>query len=249
MSYTPEGKERYNHRNSDGSIKAAPKEVGPQKNKASDMAGGFIMRKLLAKKIEEANKRLMETYTKEKQTNVENNKTNIKKKISGDHSPEKDMETINPKYEEALRSGDMKYCMNCTMCTTAYELRRRGYDVKANTSITGRDSSDVRSWFDIPEDQVSKTSNYKELQGLFDKVPDGSRGNIMAGVTKRDFKHSMIWEKNDGKVIIRDAQTNKVYDSLDNSILNKKSKRGYEFVRTDNAKINWDNIRDAVVEN
>ena len=79
------------------------------------------------------------------------------------------------------------------------------------------------------------------------KQPDGARGNICAGVGMFDSYHSMVWEKKNGKIMIRDCQSDKAYDSIDESIIREKSSHKYGFIRTDNREINWDTIRDAVV--
>lgn len=167
------------------------------------------------------------------------------KQIKTPHSEDSDQESIN---KIGFNSGKPEYRMNCTMCTTAYDLRRRGYDVKAETSFFGRTEKDVASWFkNTTKNDFSKTKSYSELKTMFKNQPDGSRGNLITGVGPYDSKHSMVWEKKNGKVVIRDCQSNKTYTSIDKSIIRQKSRHGYQVLRTDNREINWETIRDAVM--
>lgn len=56
-------------------------------------------------------------------------KTGLHKKIA-DNTPEDDAKLVNP----AFHKGTTNTQVNCAYCSTAYELRRRGFDVMANTS-------------------------------------------------------------------------------------------------------------------
>lgn len=165
------------------------------------------------------------------------------KKIKGSHSQDQDMAKINPGYSK----GDPKARMNCAMCTTAYELRRRGYDVKANYTDIGRTRKQITEWFNLDKKSVTRNSSYKKFRKALEAQPEGSRGNVWAGVGIANSSHSMIWEKTNGKIIIRDAQSNEKYDSIDASIINRHSNIGYSFVRTDNATINEQAIMDAIL--
>jgi hypothetical protein len=57
----------------------------------------------------------------------------------------------------------------------------------------------------------------------------------------------MVWERENGKTIIRDCQSNKIYKNLDESIICKTSFSTYDFARTDNATINEEKIMEAVM--
>lgn len=188
-------------------------------------------------------------YKKEIENNKKNNTTNIRKRIKTKHTPEQDSEVINPGYKQR---NDVSTHMNCAMCTTAYEMRRRGYDVKANTTKLGRYNETIESYWNLPKGSFKKSKTYNELKDKLQKEPDGSRGNITSDVGMYNSRHSMVWEKNNGKVTIRDCQSNIFYDSIDSSIISKTPTRTYDYIRTDNipdSKINWDNMRDCIVEN
>ena len=160
------------------------------------------------------------------------------------HSEKLDMAAVNVGWY----TGEPQYRMNCSMCTTAYELRRRGYDVKAQTSRAGRSESDIASWWKgTTKKDFTKTRKISDLKAKLSEQPDGSRGNIITGVGPYDSKHSMVWEKVAGKIIIRDCQSDTTYDDIDSSIIRQKSRHGYQILRTDNREINWETVRDAVM--
>lgn len=48
-----------------------------------------------------------------------------------EYSVEEDLKKINPGYAQSAFLTDKKTANNCAYCTTAYEMRRRGYDVRA----------------------------------------------------------------------------------------------------------------------
>ena len=180
----------------------------------------------------------------ERNEHLKFNKSPIKQ-IKTPHTEEQDQEAIN---KVGFDSGKPGYRMNCAMCTTAYELRRRGYDVKAETSICGRTEKEIASWWkNTTKNDFQKTKSFNEFKMNLDKQPDGSRGNVVTGAGPFDAKHSMVWEKKDGKVVIRDCQSNMSYTDIDTSIIRQKSRHGYQILRTDNREINWDTVRDAVM--
>ena len=165
---------------------------------------------------------------------------------------------------------------NCTFCTTAYELRRRGYDVVANYTEGGRTVKHASSFFknpviendgdvvkiaseaikeykkqvlsgamDIPEAERKIKSVYTDsLRSALEKQGEGARGNFIVNFTSGGA-HSMIYEIENGKLRLRDAQTGvEQYDidRLISMIIPGKT----EWFRTDNLEINPDTIREAV---
>ncbi len=181
---------------------------------------------------------------KEMENHVQQNNTNIKKKIEGPHSESEDMAAVNP----GFRSMKPEYLSNCVLCTTAYDLRRRGYDVEANTTKLGRMPDDIATYYNISKNDIKAIRSYDNMIKHLNDQPDGARGNICAGVGAFDSGHSMVWEKQNGKVVIIDAQSNQKYYSIESSIINENSRMPYQIIRTDDKEINWTGIRDAVVE-
>lgn len=138
---------------------------------------------------------------------------------------------------------------NCMLCTNAYELRRRGYDVHAGLEKTGRGF--------LPDNLFPKLySDYKGTTKLWHPIDDsgpdmmtrvmdfatkegpGARGNIVVW-WQQGGGHSMIWENVDGKVVFKDGQTNQVYKDFAKTILKNASEtRPVEMLRTDNLTLN-----------
>lgn len=195
---------------------------------------------LSIKAIEEAR------YKKEIKKNKESNTSDIQKKIKGKHTPEQDLKAVNPDYVDLT---DMSARVNCTMCSTAYELRRRGYDVVAQKSTQGRKPKDAAAWFGIPEKDIPKFKTRDEFAAALAKEPDGARGLTFSAYGNFGAHHCMIWEKKNGVVTISDGQNNSLPKSIkDSGISARGGSLPYRYIRTDNAEINWDLIRDAVKE-
>ena len=151
---------------------------------------------------------------------------------------------------------------NCAFCTTAYELRRRGYDVRANYTDQGRVVDTASKFFkdaNVISDldyvqETYKTGSYPTKSGWIDHIKnrmlkegEGARGNF-CGTYERLYGgggHSMIWEIVNNKVVFRDGQSGVTYDSVED-VLENFQVGGSNFWRTDNLEINTDTIYDAV---
>ncbi len=181
------------------------------------------------------------------ETEIKRNKENSGKfsdlKRTKVKSKEYDMKVINPEYGKSKGTTT-----NCVLCSTAYELRRRGYDVQANYSDVGRRSKDMCRMFNLDEKSIPKAKTRTELAHKLQAYPDGSRGTIFVNAGPYASRHAMVWENERGKVVIRDCQTNTVYRNIfDSIIVENPPSRPYEIYRTDNATINEDAIMDAVM--
>lgn len=131
---------------------------------------------------------------------------------------------INPNYG---RPGTK---VNCMRCTYAYELRRRGFDVRStlatmysslgqNTegrnSILGETSKLLEQRSDLMGKNpinFTKRSNVDKAKSVFDalsKLPTGARGEL--GIDKVFGGHSLAFEKIKGTTHIIDAQNGKIY--------------------------------------
>lgn len=183
--------------------------------------------------------------SQERKTNLLEHSNDVIKKIVGEHSYDDDMMSVN-NFEGFMFGDPPGYRMNCTMCTTAYDLRKRGYDVQANASNFGRTEKDVASWYkNTTRKDFVKTRKLSSLKEALNEQPEGARGNIITGVGPYDSKHSMVWEKYKGRIVITDCQSQATYDDVD-EILRPKSIHGYQFLRTDNREVNWDTVHDAI---
>lgn len=141
--------------------------------------------------------------------------------------------------------GDTQaYDMNCMNCTTAYELRRRGYDVEAGAwRASNTQYASLENWYEgVKIKEVKKTNNL--IKAIQSDNPPGSRGNLMVQWSNGGG-HSMAYEVDSkGKVHILDPQTNSVVD--EDKLPDLISSAHY--ARTDNLKLK-EGVLDTVAPN
>lgn len=141
--------------------------------------------------------------------------------------------------------GDTQaYDMNCMNCTTAYELRRRGYDVEAGAwRASNTQYASLENWYEgVKVKEVKKTNNL--IKAIQSDNPPGSRGNLMVQWSNGGG-HSMAYEVDSkGKVHILDPQTNSIVD--ENKLPDLISSAHY--ARTDNLKLK-EGVLDTVAPN
>lgn len=158
-----------------------------------------------------------------------------------DYSTKQDVKRINPGYAKGA-SGvgqflrDKKTTNNCVYCTTAYELRKRGYDVRAKKAEQGiglTEGEVDRLWkqksprylFEVPSasnytatsrglvkknTRKDRVATYEKTVDWIKKQPD-QRGNLAVhwGLSG----HSMAYEIKGGKLTILDCQNGKIYSN------------------------------------
>ena len=174
---------------------------------------------------------------------------------SSDMSEDDDMKVVNPSFKNFNTNSKN----NCMLCSTTYEMRRRGYDVTAQKDSQGYNFSDITKWYkgaklNTISSETSQSSLSKAFSGnknlmsntrdALVKQGNGARGNIMVLWSSGGGGHSMVYEVKDGSYIIRDCQSGKVYKNPD-TILKQATK--VSFVRTDNLDINLKAIKKDVV--
>lgn len=141
--------------------------------------------------------------------------------------------------------GDTQaYDMNCMNCTTAYELRRRGYNVEAGAwRASNTQYASLENWYEgVKVKEVKKTNNL--IKAIQSDNPPGSRGNLMVQWSNGGG-HSMAYEVDSrGKVHILDPQTNSVVD--EDKLPDLISSAHY--ARTDNLKLK-EGVLDTVAPN
>lgn len=189
------------------------------------------------------------------------------------------MAEINEEYD--WFSSDRS--MNCAYCTTAYEMRMRGYDVQAADFVEATYDGDpwsMETWYenvnmqyispdgssvDINQYTDPPPTSEKELgyvntisaddaleyrasvveKALESGNPPNSRGNLCV-YWAGGGGHSMAYETdNNGKVKIRDCQTNEVYTTqelMDMGVVD------VFYFRTDNLKVT-ENILHTLEDN
>lgn len=171
---------------------------------------------------------------------------NMPKKIDGEHSVESDMAAANPHYNGGVIPGTS---VNCTLCTVAYDMRRRGYDVTALASDSGTyvEAMLPRIYDGAKEDKLSARNWTDFYDAAAKKYPEGSRGEIH--VSGPFMAHSMAWEIRNGKFEILDAQRNVKVKPEDLAKLGfQPFNRGNGFYRLDNHTIKPENMHYACAE-
>ncbi|ALY09657.1 capsid maturation protease [Arthrobacter phage Grekaycon] len=118
---------------------------------------------------------------------------------------------VNPLHKKA-DVGGFGYTSNCSNCVTAYEMRRRGYDVQA-AKITQKGRIDrefVDEWWKSEEGWTPSTEfvegGKRGMDAWAADYPDGARGFIMVQ-WKAGGGHVFSWEKVDGKLMYIEPQT------------------------------------------
>ena len=176
------------------------------------------------------------------------------------------------------RSINTNYKNNCPNTTLAYELRRRGYDVKAKPAPSGMTAEEIRKNYNIKKSDVNlthintlfqnKVTNTK-LDSYFNSLPNNSRGAVIVEWSKVRSGHIFNYEKIDGKTLFIDAQSGKhgefkglssaktLAQDIANRIpgvnINNPSNylnyaRSVEIFRTDNATINESQLSERLIK-
>jgi hypothetical protein len=185
-------------------------------------------------------------------------KTFSYKKIDGPHGIIQDCAKVNPLYKDKKAVGVRN---NCVSCSVAYELRRRGYDVKSKPnaifdpisahikSAGYGNESYIKAVFKKYNKNLKRTSvsDFQQLDTILSKnYPDGSRGIINFKRAKKSG-HSICWEVKNKKLYFIDAQCNRVYHTTSKFFKKQKfSKNDIHFIRLDNLEISHNRIKEIV---
>jgi hypothetical protein len=137
------------------------------------------------------------------------------REIAVTHTPKQDLALKNPNYATKAR----EYRQNCQRCVSAYEMRRRGYDVEASERIfDGTDRlpymNDPNGWPTVYENYelVSCASNTSvgtgnKVRRLMEGWGDGARA-IVRVQWRGSGGHVFIAEQADGATRFVDPQSN-----------------------------------------
>lgn len=193
-------------------------------------------------------------FTKERALGETDPKTGFKLKHS-ELTEKEDLARVNPSFH----NFDSNTKSNCMLCTTTYDMRRRGYDVTAKTAGAGFYNDEVKTWY--PKAKVEKIvgvdpkAKNPKRQGHGRKVNDGiekftkaaleqgegARGNIMVTWFPYYGGHSMVYEVSGGQVRILDGQSNKIYNNP--SKILKQTTGEFEYARLDNVDFDPEAIK------
>lgn len=169
---------------------------------------------------------------------------------------------VNPNYPKPGTK------MNCRRATFAYEMRRRGYDVQATPShfATGQDAHGLHRatmttamkresiWGHrevAPMHTFIRETPQRRSELIFDSLnqyPNGARGELGVG-WKFGGGHSMAFEKVNGKIVIFDTQSSKIYRDPASFSEFANVTHAAAHTRTDNIKLDEQFLRRWMVNN
>lgn len=190
-------------------------------------------------------------YMTEREENSEKDpKTGLYLKKDGQYDEKQDLAAVNPGYLD-MNSNSKN---NCMLCTTTYELRKRGYDVTAQLDSVGYSFPDLKRWY--PKAKVERISRFNEdgigiskkeymakTINALEKQGNGAHGNVMV-CWNAGGAHSVYYEVQNGKVIFKDGQTGKTYLNPEKLLINT---RASSYARLDNVKPDMKKIKEECV--
>lgn len=129
-------------------------------------------------------------------------------------SDEENLQAVNAKYKN-LDYGTKN---NCMLCSVTYEMRRRGYDVTANSADWGYTNLDVKRWFPDAQPEaipVSPTMS-DDFRNKCLAQGEGASGLVLVSWKKElgGSGHAMHYRVENGQVIISDGQVGKEYGDI-----------------------------------
>ena len=162
--------------------------------------------------------RNVKEYTKQLLTSLDNNgiksvsdlmKTN--KFTSLDLGTDIDM--VNPRFGK----HNLGYKTNCSNCTVAYEMRRRGYDVEALPLRGGRAITEWQEMFKkaeiitlAPNERVLGGGLLERAQREVTRWGDGARGAVLVSFPFKNLGHVFSVEMHNGRPFFIDPQSGNV---------------------------------------
>lgn len=173
-------------------------------------------------------------------------------------SVEEDLKAVNPEYGDPISSGANN---NCVLCSLTYDLRRRGYDVRAQRAQDGWDANDLKHWYpDMKYKSNSlaeKKPSYEEFISTNDakkadyaskcvksisSLGEGARGVACVMWGASSGGHATAFEVKNGKVHMYDPQSGNEYSDV-----NKYFERSWDckIARLDNIKPNPKTIKEV----
>lgn len=176
------------------------------------------------------------------------------------HTPDQDMALVNPNYRSGERQKYDENCAACTLTydlrRRGYDVEVLSEQATSDdgTGNVGMTFKDILSCYkNVPETNISVMPGFrsfghaiieknnisendvrkslKTLESELLKYGDGARGNFCV-YWRAGGGHSVVWEVENGKVVIRDSQVNKTHTLEDYA----SNIFYFESVRTDNVE-------------
>lgn len=182
-----------------------------------------------------------------------------------------DMKAVNPGYAGPFTWARGKSNTNCQMCSTAYELRRRGYDVIASNAKNPLDTGNVWDFFPNAKgtryyaDGMGVNLTKDDAFGVFKtgdhtsgRIPQSAVQKIINNIVKTQGNgargyfnlcwdgnsgHSIAYEVSGGNLILRDSQIGQVISDPAEYITQAI---GLDVIRVDNASFNINAIKSVL---
>lgn len=172
-----------------------------------------------------------------------------KKDPSKTWSVEEDLKAVNPEYGDPISDSANN---NCVLCSLTFDLRRRGYDVRAQRATDGWDYDDLKHWYPdmkyksnalsdkqpsmedfITMDSRKKADYASKCMKSLTSMGDGARGVACVKWGLSEGGHATAFEVKNGKVHMYDPQSGDEYPDV-----------GQYFMRTWDCKVaRLDNIK------
>ena len=209
------------------------KTVGMDSETASRLAaystvflGGAAYTAYMVHKVNKLSADTVEHYKNNRTIKSAADAPKLEKKMTSRES----MAKTNPDYPSQGTT------MNCTFCTTAMALRKKGYDVQANKLDDGLKTDDVfGKGFNASKQKMKGKQTPQSVLDNLAKNGDGSYGDLTV-TWKTGGGHSIFWEVENGKTRLYDGQSGTEY-TADNGwahLFSYSSNKKYEYYRLDN---------------
>ena len=149
-----------------------------------------------------------------------------------------DAKALNP-------SGDKNNCMVCSM---AYDLRRRGFDVSAapvndfglNLSDISKCYKNIR-WDTFTPVKSNREDSFTQFQKQITQNGEGSRG-ILTGKYLSGGGHAIAWEVRNERVVFVDGQIGKIFDDPYSELFSRFNELSLSYARLDDLELNMNRI-------
>lgn len=206
----------------------------------------YLMLSISSAKLIKAGARTMRS--KKERENLEKDETTGLLKKNKDLTEKEDAKRVNPGYGFWTANNHN----NCGLCSVAYDLRRRGFEVSANKSPIGFTNKEILDFYKNPKIKRAEKSGNRLRDSVMlsrDTIkkmrsePNGSRGVILLKWTIGTSGHACNYEIRNGKVDIYDGQSGRKLPTPYEYLANASD---ISYFRTDNLEPNWDNIHKAV---
>ncbi len=153
---------------------------------------------------------------------------------------------VNPEYDPNDKTDE--YHHNCQVCVVVYEMRLRGYKIKAGLKVEELSANSAIAWLDpetgLPPEihnVVLKSGDDKKdpIKLFAQKLKEGERYNLVYGYKESKKKHVVTITREGDKIIVYDPQANETNEwSSIGSIPDNIRLESLVYYRVDNMALN-----------